>query len=168
MGCLAGEAMVPSYSTNAKGWRVLPANHSLAGWIAPSKVQEEYIGKVGCALFICVDCSQHKIACGLSAYHIDLSLVGMATTRQVERQLANCSTGEAMVPSPKVESLLEDCTNSSATIIEGQREDNTEDIDACPQITNEQTARRQRRMEWQERGMFPSQEQWQQSFRNEG
>ena len=65
-----------------------------------------------------------------------------------------------MVPSPSVESLLEVCTDSSATIIEGQRDDNIEDIDACPEITNEVVARRQRRMEWEERGRFPSKQQW--------
>ena len=62
---------------------------------------------------------------------------------------------EAMLPRPKVGSFLEDCTNSSATIIVGKREDNIEDIDACPQITNESIVRRQRKMEWEEREGSP-------------
>ena len=48
-----------------------------------------------------------------------------------------------------------------ATITEGQREENAEDINACPQITNDPAARRQRIMEWEERGRFPSKEEWQ-------
>ena len=47
-----------------------------------------------------------------------------------------------MVPSPKVELLVEDCTNSSTTITEVEREDNTKDIDAYPQIIDEPVARR--------------------------
>ena len=73
-----------------------------------------------------------------------------------------------MGPSPNVESLLEVHTDSSATITEGQREENAEDINAYPQITNDPAARRQRIMEWEERGRFPSKEEWQQSLRNEG
>ena len=73
-----------------------------------------------------------------------------------------------MVPSPRVELLLEDRTNSSKTITKRQKEDNLQDIDVCPQITDELATRRQRRMEWKERGRFLSKEQWQQSLRNEG
>ena len=70
----------------------------------------------------------------------------------MERQPEGCSVVEVMVPIPRVESLLEDRTDSLATITIVQREDNTEDIHACPQITNEQVARRQSRMEWEEWG----------------
>ena len=63
---------------------------------------------------------------------------------------------EAMVPSPKLEPLLEDHTNSSAIIIEGQREDNIKDIDVCPQIIDEPVARKHCRIDWEERGRFPS------------
>ena len=84
-GCSAGEAMVPSEGTNAREWRVLPADHSLAGWTAPSEVQERHTGKERCALFICVECSQRTIVCGLIADHTDLSLAGMAAPCQVQR-----------------------------------------------------------------------------------
>ena len=104
----------------------------------------------------------------MSADHIDLSLAGMAAPCQVQRQPVGCSAGEAMVPSPNVESLPEVHTDSSATITEGQREENAEDINTCPQITNDSAARRQHIMEWEERGRFPSKEEWQQSLRNEG
>ena len=67
---------------------------------------------------------------------------------------------EAMVPIPRIELLLEDRTHSSATIIARQWEDSTEDIDACPQITNELVARRPHKMEWEEKGRFPSKAQW--------
>ena len=123
-GCPAREAMVPLQGTNASGWRVLRAYDSLVERTAPSEVHEEHSGKVGCALFTCVELSQHKIAGGLIADHIDLSLAGMAAPRQVERQLACCSIGKAMIPSPRVESLLEDHTHSLETIMKGQREDN--------------------------------------------
>lgn len=73
-----------------------------------------------------------------------------------------------MVPSPRVKSLLEDRTDSSAKITARQREDNTEDINACPQIADGPATRRQSRMEWEERGKFPSKDQWQQISRNEG
>ena len=63
--------------------------------------------------------------------------------------------------------MLEDHTDSLATITEEQREDKIEDIDACPEITNEPVARRQCRMEWEERGRFPSKEQLRQSVRND-
>ena len=102
------------------------------------------------------------------ADHTDLSLAGMAAPCQVQRQPVGCSAGEAMVSSTNVESLPEVHTDSSATITEGQREENAEDINTCPQITNDSAARRQRIMEWEERGRFPSKEEWQQSLRNEG
>ena len=70
--------------------------------------------------------------CGLIADHTDLSPTGMAAPYQVQRQLVDCSARETMVPSPNVESLLEDRIYSLATMTEGQREDNAEDIDAYP------------------------------------
>ena len=76
--------------------------------------------------------SQCRIACGLTVDHTDLSLGGMAVHCQVQRQPRGYLAVEAMVPSPRVESLLEDRTDSSTTIIAGQRENNTEDIDANP------------------------------------
>ena len=168
VGCSARETMIPSQGTNARERRVLPADRSLERWTAPSEVQEKHTGKARCALFTCVECSQRRIACRLIADHTDLSPAGMAAPSQVQRQPAGCSAGEAMVLSPNAQSLSEGRTDSSATITEGEREDNAEDIDACPQITDDPAARRQRIMEWEERGRFPSKEQWQQSFRNEG
>ena len=53
----AMDVMVPSEGTNAREWRVLPADHSLPQWTARSEVQENNPGKVGCALFTCVECS---------------------------------------------------------------------------------------------------------------
>ena len=98
-GCSAGEAMVLSEGANAREWRVLPANHSLAGWTAPSEVREKYTGKERCALYTCGECSQRRIVCGLIADHSDLSPAGMAAPWEMQRQPAGCSAGEAMVPS---------------------------------------------------------------------
>ena len=67
---------------------------------------------------------------------------------------------EAMLPSPRVELLLEDSTNSLATITARQREDRNEDIDVFPQIIDEPAMRSQCRMEWEERGKFSSKGQW--------
>ena len=44
-GCSAMDVMVPSQGTNATRSRVLPADHSLAGWTAPPEVQENNPGK---------------------------------------------------------------------------------------------------------------------------
>ena len=46
-GCSAMDAMISSDGTNATGPRVLPADNSLARWTAPSKVQENNVGKAG-------------------------------------------------------------------------------------------------------------------------
>ena len=64
--------------TNAREWRVMPANNLLGGWTAPSKVQKENTSKARCALFTCVERSQNRIAFGLIADDTDLSLAGMA------------------------------------------------------------------------------------------
>ena len=40
VGYLVGEVLVPSQGTNAREWRVLQADHSLAGWTTPSEVQK--------------------------------------------------------------------------------------------------------------------------------
>ena len=77
--------------------------------------------------FTCVEHTQHKIACGLTADHINLQLAGMVAPCQVQRQLVGHSAMEAMPPSPRGESLLKDRTDSSATIIARRREDNRED-----------------------------------------
>ena len=139
--------MVPLQGANARIWRVLQVNHSLVGWTAPSEVQGKHTSKAGCALFICVERSQLRIAFGLMVNNTDLSLAGMTAPCQVQRQPISYSTREAIPPSPRAESLLEDCINSSATIIEEQREENTKDIDAFCQITDELASRRQHKME---------------------
>ena len=68
-GCSAREAMVPSEGANARGWRVLSADHSLVGWTAPSEVQEKHTGKARGALYTFGECSQRRIVCGLIADH---------------------------------------------------------------------------------------------------
>ena len=62
-GYSARETMVPSQDTNEEEWMVLPADHSLAGWTAPSEVQEKHTGKAGkvctfhlCGMFTAQDC----------------------------------------------------------------------------------------------------------------
>ena len=54
-------------------------------------------------------------------------------------------------------------TNPEATISEGLGT-SEEDTTGSPANIGEPTARRQQRMDWQEKSMFPSKQQWQASF----
>ena len=63
---------------------------------------------------------------------------------------------------PRVVALVQDVTDPKATISEsfGRSE---EDTTGSPAYTGEPAARRQRRMDWQEKSKFPSKQQWQAS-----
>ena len=76
------------------------------------------------------------------------------------------SDPRSMVNAPQLPALLEDLTDPSATISEGEG-NNEEDRAPCPTSRNEPPAKRQRRVDWQEMSRFQSKEQWQQRFGNE-
>ena len=86
-----------------------------------------------------------------------------ASTRPPKRPTQIASHVGIAMGTPGVVELVQDVTDPEATISEslGRSE---EDTPGFPINIGEPTARRQRKMDWQEKPRFPSKQQWQASF----
>ena len=86
-----------------------------------------------------------------------------ASTEPAKRPTQIASHVGISMGTPGVVALVHDVTDPEATISENL-DRSEEDTTGSPANTGEPIARRQRRMDWQEKSRFPSKQQWQASF----
>ena len=80
--------------------------------------------------------------------------------RQIGLSVEHRIAPRRAVDTPQLQALPEDLADPSATIFEGEG-NNEEDKAPCPTSRNEPQAKRQRRVDWQEMSRFQSKEHWQ-------
>ena len=91
---------------------------------------------------------------------------GDSMVRRIGLSVEHRSAPGRAVDTPQLQALVEDLADPSATISEGEG-NNEEDMAPCLASRNEPPAKRQQRVDWQEMSRFQSKEQWQQCFGNE-
>ena len=132
-----------------------------AGHAGPSDVL--CFGSDQCGIGSCrrsVEAAEEQVQCMERSTSGNVRLA--ASTGPPERPTQATSHRGISMGTPGVVALVQDVTDPEATISEslGRSE---EDTTGSPANTGEPAARRQRRMDWQEKSRFPSKQQWQAS-----